>query len=820
MTYAGGESFSGNIFKTDENGNNQTVEYEFLKIEEAYPYNNRLCEASNGMLYGMTNEGGENNVGAIFEFDPLTKIYTKKIDFDYTNGASPYGGLIEASNGKLYGTTQLGGTTGKGVLFEYNYTTNVLTKLLDFDGANKGANSTTPLLQASNGKLYGTTTSGGSTTNSSYSGDGVLFEYDLDTNTFTKLFDFISGTSGSGSSAGLIQASNGKLYGTTQQGGNGHSGNLGDGVLYEYDIVNDAFTTKLFFDYINKGWAPVGDLLEADNGKLYGTTRLGGTTDIGVLFKYDIDTDTYTKILDFNNTDKGGSPRGSLIQLSNGKIYGTTSDGGIEVNSNGIIFEFDPITEGFINKKEIGGLLGNGSQTGLVQATNGKLYGLTGFGGTGSKGVLFEYDHITNSYIKEIDFKGWQNGSIPYGNLLFAANDKFYGLTRTGGGFNKGTLFEFDPSTNLLIKKIDFDGDTNGENPEGNLIQAANGKLYGLSTKGSPSYNMVLFEFDPVTNAFVNKLTEVEAELGGEVHGSLLEAANGKLYGLTNAGGNLGKGILFEYDLSTSTFTKKFDFDGSNNGAYPYGDLIQSSNGKLYGLTRLGGTDDEGTLFEYNIATNTFTKKIDFQGTINGSTPLGSLLEAANGELYGMTSKGGTDDLGTLFEYNIVTNTIIKKIDFDGTNKGQDPRGNLVQGSNGNLYGLTQKGGVDNRGVMFQFDISTDTFIKKIDFDGDNGYWPYGSLVEINSNSLNTQNYNNNLSNISIYPNPITTELTISYNLLIINEINLYDMTGKFTQKIILKEDSSVDLTHLNSGIYMIRINTDKGNFYHRIIKM
>jgi uncharacterized repeat protein (TIGR03803 family) len=146
-------------------------------------------------------------------------------------------------------------------------------------------------------------------------------------------------------------------------------------------------------------------------------------------------------------------------------------------------------------------------------------------------------------------------------------------------------------------------------------------------------------------------------------------------------------------------------------------------------MTRLGGTNDFGVIFEYDIATNTITKKVDFTGT-NGESPTGNLVQAPNGKLYGMTERGGANTIGVLFEYDPATNVYSKKLDFNGTVNGGTPNGSLELSSNGKLYGFTTSGGANSFGVLFEYEAATSTYTKKQDFAGPNGAYPYkGSLL-------------------------------------------------------------------------------------------
>ena len=115
---------------------------------------------------------------------------------------------------------------------------------------------------------------------------------------------------------------------------------------------------------------------------------------------------------------------------------------------------------------------------------------------------------------------------------------------------------------------------------------------------------------------------------------------------------------------------KAKDFD-STDGAYPYGSLIQARDGKLYGMAYGGGSNDGGVIFSYDLASSTYTKLKDFDFT-NGSYPYGSLFQASDGKLYGSTSDGGSNDYGVIFSFDPITSTYTKLIDYDGTN-GANP---------------------------------------------------------------------------------------------------------------------------------------------------
>ena len=746
MTYGGGSQNDGLIFKTDINGENQSVSYSFdlsnLASKGDKPWAT-LCQGGDGKLYGMTTEGGSSNKGVLYTYDPTNCEYEVKLEFDGSNGATPYGGLtFVASNGKLYGMTELGGANNLGVIFEYNPITEAYTKLLDFTGhvgSANGANPKSSLFLADNDKLYGMTSSGG------VNQAGVLFEYNFTSSTYTKIFDFdiISGAHPFGS---LMQASNGLLYGVTAFGG---INNLG--VLFEYNITTNTFTKKVNIDG-SQGESPVAELVQATNGKLYGVTVSGGANNDGALFEYDINTNNCIKKLDFDGNSNGDSPYSSLFLANNGLLYGTTIYGGD--SDNGVLYEYNPSTNSILVKVNFSELRANTPGSSVIQANDGYLYGVTLGDQINSGGaILYAYNLSSEKCIVRNSFDAGSFGGQPNGSLMQASNGMLYGMAFEGGENTMGIFFGYNPSTQTIIKILDFSGYCDGDHPMGSLMEADNGKLYGMTLAGGTNNNGVLYEYDPSNNVFIKKMDFEDVSKGNYPTSSLIQASNGKLYGLTYLGGTNGNGVLFEYDIYSDTFTKKMDFDetvagknenADNYGCNPMGSLVQASNGKLYGTTSKGGLYDSGVLFEYDINSSTYSKLINFSGVSYGTSPHGSLIEI-NGKLYGMTSEGGTANNGILYQYEISSATFHKLVDFDGANKGSSPYGSLIEASTNKLYGMTRGGGANSKGVLFEYDITGSTFTKKIDFNGTNGAYPYlSNLIKIASSTYTWTGATNN----------------------------------------------------------------------------
>jgi len=361
-----------------------------------------------------------------------------------------------------------------------------------------------------------------------------------------------------------------------------------------------------------------------------------------------------------------------------------------------------------------------------------ELWGVTASGGQNDIGVIFKTDGSGNNETVQYSFDS-PGGNLPLGKLTLASDGKFYGMTSAGGANNTGVIFQYNPTTSTYTKKFDFGGSSdayiNGANPQGSLMLASDGNLYGMTRDGGTYSYGVLFQYNPTTSTFTKKIDFNNLLNGQGPLGSLMQASDGNLYGMTIYGGSYNSGVLFQYNPTTSAFVVKVNFWGAGNGSYPVGDLMQASDGSLYGMTLNGGVNDKGVLFQYSPTTSTYTKKLDFALGNNGYMPYGSLMQASDGNIYGTMTYGGTYSNGVLFQYNPSTSSFTKKLDFASASNGSYPRGTLMQASDGNLYG-TASGGTAYNGVLFQYNPSTSVCTKKLDFDNAIGTAPGSSVIE------------------------------------------------------------------------------------------
>ncbi len=224
----------------------------------------------------------------------------------------------------------------------------------------------------------------------------------------------------------------------------------------------------------------------------------------------------------------------------------------------------------------------------------------------------------------------------------------------------------------------------------------------------------------------ITLINSFDGSNGATPYAALTAAGNGLYYGTTSEGGALGQGAIFEFDSASGAITLKDSFNGSN-GAGPDAALTAAGNSIYYGTTTRGGANDQGAVFEFDSTSGSITLKASFNGA-NGREPVTELTAAGNGIYYGVTESGGINDLGSVFEFNSTSGSITIKNSFNGTN-GSQPEGALIAAGNGLYYGTTRRGGASNQGVVFEFDSTSGFITLKDSFNGTNGSSPITGLT-------------------------------------------------------------------------------------------
>lgn len=439
-----------------------------------------------------------------------------------------------------------------------------------------------------------------------------------------------------------------------------------------------------------------------------------------------------------------------------------------------------------------------------------ELWGMATYGGTNNYGTIFKVNGDGTGFSAAHLFDSI-NGMGPQGALCLAPNGKLYGMTLFGGTSNFGTLFSFNPSGNIFTKIVDFDL-INGGFPWGTMMRASDNKLYGATYSGGVGTGGSIFKLDPVNDSYTLLYSLTQATDGGGITDKLIQATNGKLYGMAAYGGNTGDGTIFNYDIATNTFTKIHDFDLTNGGT-PYGTLCEATNGFMYGMTYDGGANNNGVLFKLEVGTNVYTKIYDFNIT-NGQTPWNSIIQVTSTKLYGLVTGGGTGG-GVIFSYDISTGTYTIEHNIDLITEGSVPWGSLIQASDGMLYSTLSFGPLISPGAVFKFNTNGNVFTLVHDFVIAEGSNPTGDLVEYISTGITELNA---AGNFSIYPNPNSGNFTVErmyYGEPVV--LSIYSGDGKFISRQTLNANTNYVEMKQPAGTYFLNVENKKMNFTREI---
>lgn len=238
---------------------------------------------------------------------------------------------------------------------------------------------------------------------------------------------------------------------------------------------------------------------------------------------------------------------------------------------------------------------------------------------------------------------------------------------------------------------------TDGADPTAALIEDAAGNLYGTTSAGGSGFGVVFkitsVGHETVLHAFTGKNGD-----GAVPHGALALDGFGNLYGTTSAGGVAGLGTVFKIDAS-GVESVLYSFTGMPDGANPYAGLVLDRSGNLYGTTENGGTANFGTVFEVSAGGTESVLHSFVGGPSDGADPRASLTLDPDGNLYGTTFAGGSNDVGTVFEVDTTSaETILHS--FTGGSDGGNPFGALTRDASGIFYGTAENGGGPEGGLV------------------------------------------------------------------------------------------------------------------------
>jgi len=288
------------------------------------------------------------------------------------------------------------------------------------------------------------------------------------------------------------------------------------------------------------------------------------------------------------------------------------------------------------------------------------------------------------------------DGDNPFAGLVQGSDGNFYGTTQYGGATTNGTVFRISSSGSYSLLYSFGSPPHDAANPVGPLVQGTDGNFYGTTINGGTNYSGTVFRITPGGSETIFYTFHGSPSDGFGPYAGLVLGSDGNFYGTTGGGGMyggaIGFGTVFRITPGGSEMLL-WQFGGSpNDGRYAWPGLVQGTDGNFYGTTTYGGTNNAGTVFQISPGGN-YTNLYSFLGPpSDGANPYGSLAQGTDGNFYGTTINGGTNNAGTVFRispggsYTLLHNFAGQPTD------GAGPAG-LVQGSDGNFYGMSNGGG-------------------------------------------------------------------------------------------------------------------------------
>jgi uncharacterized repeat protein (TIGR03803 family) len=261
----------------------------------------------------------------------------------------------------------------------------------------------------------------------------------------------------------------------------------------------------------------------------------------------------------------------------------------------------------------------------------------------------------------------------------------------------------------------------------GHLILASDGNLYGMTPFGGTQDLGTIFKVTPAGVETVLWSFGSSGD-GANPYGSLIQGRDGNFYGMTTNGGLHGAGIVFKITPAGAE-TVLWSFGNANDGYNSYGSLIQARDGNFYGMTYQGGLYGVGTIFKITPA-GVETVIWSFGNGSDGAMPYGQLVQGADASFYGMTYAGGTLGLGTIFKVTPAgAETVLWSL--GATGDGAHPTGSLILATDGDLYGMTIEGGANSAGAVVKIvPGGTESVLYSFGNNSGDGFEAQGSLVQ------------------------------------------------------------------------------------------
>jgi uncharacterized repeat protein (TIGR03803 family) len=368
----------------------------------------------------------------------------------------------------------------------------------------------------------------------------------------------------------------------------------------------------------------------------------------------------------------GASPLSRLIADGAGNLYGTATNGGGAVDgAYGVVFELSPNGDGGWTQTVIHSFTGGDDGedptfSPLILDGKGNLYGTTWGGGAHGEGLVFEFSPVGDSWTETELYSfcalpGCADGAYPTTGVIMDSAGNLFGETSGSyGGGDTGVVFELSPSHGERAEQVIYTFENLSTYPQNTgVTMDANGNIFGLGSS-------IVFELSPDgsggwTPSVIHTFTGYPKD-GDTPQGVLVTDQAGNLYGVTSLGGTNNNGTAYKLSPVTKGKNKAtwkeqilHSFVGGKTGSNPFSALVFDAAGNLYGTTFYGGKFSDGTIFALaaQLGKSSYTGKTlwSFNYT-DGDQPVGSLIVDLAGNLLGTTSTGGLVGAGTVFEVN------------------------------------------------------------------------------------------------------------------------------------------------------------------------
>jgi uncharacterized repeat protein (TIGR03803 family) len=372
--------------------------------DPANPSAAAISQGRGGDMLSTATDDATDKVGKAFR---IWTGGTVQVLHQFGVNSRPEGGLVLGTDGKFYGTTYQGGSLKLGSIFKLS-SNGTVTTLHNFTGGNDGAYPAGSPIQSAGGDFFGTTVG-------AYTGSdsGSVYRITKDGN-FTVLHTF-NGSDGAGPMGQLVQGTDFYFYGATREGGSSNNG-----TIFRISSSGD-FKVLVNFNGAN-GSDPRGGLIQANDGNFYGTTYSGGTAQWGVLFRM-TPAGTLTVLHNFTGGSDGAQPAAGLVQASDGNLYGT--DTTKAADGLGVLFRAT-LAGGVLPLHNFFSPSGGDAFSGLLQHTNGKIYGETFAGGKFGGGVFYSEDAGLPPFVTYLPVYGRSGAMVEILGQGFTSSSKVY----------------------------------------------------------------------------------------------------------------------------------------------------------------------------------------------------------------------------------------------------------------------------------------------------------------------------------------------------------------------------------------------------------